>query len=216
MEAYLPARNLLLGTVAALCLFLAACDKPAESAPAPSPAVPPTPVAPSAQDQPPKKLSLINIPIVLSVPADWKVEPPNNPAYLEGAGPDGQVQISLSLLDSMTGSSRKAYIETALSQSQRHPHRIQIRQITTDNGLQIFERINYTDLPDDPADQAQPATRPSEPLSWTLVLFVPVDQKFIPCQFDLLKLTQKQYEDDRQFIESMVETSQAGNLSAFR
>ena len=156
------------------------------------------------------------MPVILSVPQDWKLKPRDNPAYLEGAAPDGDVQISLSVLDAMSENTQRAYIAAALDQSRKHPRRIQIHQSTTGIGIQVIERITYADRPGEPANQPPAATEPSEPLAWSIIVFVPLQKKFIPCRFDLMKLTQRQYDDDRQFIESMIDSARAADLAAFK
>jgi hypothetical protein len=215
-EAHLPARHFLLGTVAAFCLVLGGCDKQSQSSPTSADAAYSGPPTPAPQDQSLKELPLVSMPVILSVPQDWKLEPRDNPAFLEGAAPDGDVQISLSMMDAMSENTQRAYIATSLDQSRKHPLRIQIRQSTTGLGLQVLERVIYANRSGGSADQSPPATEPSEPLAWSIILFVPLQKKFIPCRFDLLKLTQQQYDDDRQFIESMIDSAQAADLAAFK
>lgn len=207
------ARQLLLGTFAAFGLLLGGCDKQAQSN---SAAADPTPAASGPQEEARGDLALISMPIVLSAPADWTLKPMENPAYLLGSGPDGDLQISLSVLDFLSDNSMRLYIAAALDQAQRHPRRIQIRQSTTSSGLQILERITYADLPETPADQPAAATEPSEPLAWSIIIFVPFQKRFIPCRFDLLKLTQKEYDDDQQFVESVIDTARAADLAEFK
>jgi len=150
------------------------------------------------------------------LPQSWKMDPPNNPAYLVGPAPDGKVWVSLSMLDSQTDSARRLYIAAAIDEGNKHPRRIQIRQSTTDSGMQVLERVTYAHRPATVPDQSASTTQPSEPLSWSIIVFVPYEQKFIPCSFDLLKLTQQQYTDDQSFIESIVDTAEPGDLNAFK
>lgn len=208
----MPARHIVLGfsVAAAVCLFLGACDKQPQPD---SPAAAATASPVSAQDEPRQTLPLVSVPLVLSVPASWTLHPPDNPLYLEGPAPGGDVRISLSILNSLGENARRVFIAAALDQAQKHPGRTQVSQSIAAGGMQILERINYTNLP---SDRSSPATQPSQPLSWSLVVFVPYEHKFIPCEFDLLQLTQQQYTDDRQLIESIVDTAQPGNLASFK
>jgi hypothetical protein len=202
--------------MAALSLYLGGCDKRSQANSSPAADTNANTTAANPQEEPRKKLALISVPVVLSVPQSWKIEPPNNPAYLEGSATDGDVQISLSILASLTDSSRRLYIEAAVNQSKKHPRRLQIRQSTTDNGMQVLERITYAGLPATLPDEPIPATEPSAPLSWSIIVFVPYEKKFIPCSFDLLKLTQKQYTDDEPFIKSIVNSAEVGDLALFK
>lgn len=176
----------------------------------PAPTTSPSPQI-SSQD-----IQLISMPLVLTMPDDWKLKPRDQPEYLEGPAPDGDVVISLSVLDGMSDNSQRLYVDAAMEQGQKHPRKIQIHQSATNGGMQVLERITYPNLPDGPVDQDRPATRPSEPLAWSLVVFVPFQHKFIPCRFDLMKLTQQQYTDDEQFVESMIDSARPGNFSAFK
>ncbi len=212
----MPAHHFLLGTVAALTLGFGGCDKQPQSNSTSANSTYSEPPTPAPREEPLKELPLVSMPVILSVPQDWKLKPRDNPAYLEGAAPDGDVQISLSILDAMSDKTQRAYVAATLGQSRKHPRRIQIRQSTTGIGMQVLERITYADRSNEPANQSPPATEPSEPLAWSIIVFVPLQKKFIPCRFDLMKLTQRQYDDDRQFIESMVDSAQAADLAAFK
>jgi hypothetical protein len=212
----LPARYFLLGTLAALTLGFGGCDKQPQSNSTSANSTYPEPPTPAGQEESLEDLPLISMPVILSVPRDWKLTPRDNPAFLEGAAPDGDVQISLSILDAMSENTQRAYIAAALDQSRKHPGRIQIRQSTTGIGLQVLERITYAGRSNEPADQSPAATEPSEPLAWSIIVFIPLQKKFIPCRFDLMKMTQRQYDDDRQFIESLIGSARAGDLTAFK
>jgi hypothetical protein len=156
------------------------------------------------------------MPLILSAPESWKLKPADQPTYLEGPAPDGDIQISLSLLEAMSENGRRLYIKGALDESQKHPGRILIRQSTGANGMQMLERITYSDLPEVPAGHAAAATEPSAPLAWSIVMFVPYQDKFISCRFDVFKLTQQEYTDDQQFVETLIGAARPGNFAAFR
>jgi hypothetical protein len=216
-EAQLPARHLLFATVAALGLFGNGCDKqPQSNSPPAESTAEPAPTTTVSQVQARKDLPLVTMPIVLSAPEDWKLRPAYNSPYLQAATPDGDIQISLSVLDSMSDNSRRLYIAAAIDQSRKHSRRIHIRQAATDSGLQMLERITYANVPDGSPDQPPAATEPSAPLTWSIIIFVPFQKKFIPCRFDLLKLTQREYEDDQQFIETIIDTARPADLASFK
>jgi hypothetical protein len=208
----LPApRQFLFAAVAAVSLFLFACDKPAASNTTSTETANSAPTTEPSQD-----LALVTMPLVLSVPHDWSIAPRDNPSYLEGSAPDGKLQISFSMLDAMSPSAEQLYVSAAIDQSRKHPAKIFIRQSTTSNGFPILERITYSGRTGPSTEPSPATTEPSEPLSWSLVLFLPFQQKFIPCRFDLLKLTQQQYDDDRPFIESLLDTARPNDLAAFK
>jgi len=212
----LPARQFLLGTVAVLTLGFGGCDKQPQSNSTSANTTYSEPPTPAPREEPLKELPLVSMPVILSVPQDWRLKPRDNPAYLEGAAPNGDIQISLSMLDAMSENTRRVYIAAALDQSRKHPRRIQIRQSTTGIGWPVLERITYANRSNEQADQSRATTEPSEPLTWSIIVFIPLQKRFIPCRFDLMKLTQRQYDDDRQFIESMIDSAQAADLAAFK
>ncbi|MGD0462296.1 MAG: hypothetical protein ABSB74_07385 [Tepidisphaeraceae bacterium] len=212
-------RRVVLQALSALMVMLVGCDKRPQSeasntqdtsgGAADAPA---QQVASSPQVNVPMKI----MPLTLTLPAGWKLDPPMNPTFLEGPMPSGDVEISLSLMDSMVDRNRQLFITGAIDESQKHPDRIHVRQLTTKTGLAMLERITYLTSPDDPATRPA-ATLPSQQLSWNLIVFVPYhQQKFIPCSFDLLGLTQQQYDEDQQLVRSMIDTAQPVKTLAFQ
>jgi hypothetical protein len=172
----------------------------------------PTPQVPVAAQQ---NFPLMVVPLTMSIPAGWKLDPPVAPSFLEGPAPSGNLEISLSLMDSMDDRRRKLFIDGALDEHKKHPLRIQVQQLTTKSGLQVFERITYARLPGNPATQPA-ATLPSRQLSWNIVIFVPYQHKIMPCSFDLLGVTQQEYEQDQQMVSSMIDTARPGKTPGFQ
>jgi len=159
---------------------------------------------------------MLSVPLVLSVPQSWSLEPPQNPAFLRGVAPSGDLHIAVSMLEFMNDYNRRLFVNRALDQSRQHPERIQIRQLTGNGGLQILQKITYVNLPNDPPGQSPPATQPSQLLSWNITIFVPYRQEFIPCNFNLPNLTQQQYDQDETFIESIIDTARQDVIPAFQ
>jgi hypothetical protein len=166
-----------------------------------------------AADPPSSPVSLVSIPVLVMLPPGWAVAPAGNENFLAGPAPDGPVRISLSMLDSMDTTRREHFIAGAIDQAQKHPQRIQIHQSTSRNGLQLLERVTYSSADGIHVAQLSATTTPSDKIAWSLILFVPYRDRFIPCSFDLLSLTQDQYRDDQQFIETIIDSAQAGKLS---
>jgi len=219
-EANLSVWRAVLGTLAAIGLQLSACDKqPQPEAASPSHPTEAAHSAPTTRDasvEPRKSLSMLSVPLVLSVPQSWRLEPPQNPVFLEGMAPSGDLHLAVSMLEFMNDYRRRLFVDRALDQSRQHPGRIQIRQLTGNSGMQILQRITYAKLPNDPSGQSPPATQPSQLLSWNITIFVPYRQKFIPCSFELSGLTQQQYVEDEQFIQSIMDTARQDTIPAFQ
>ena len=219
-EANLSVRRAVLGILAVIGLQLFACDKQPQSDSA-SPSHPTEAAAsgPTTRDvsvEPRKNLSMLSVPVILSVPQSWRLEPPQNPEFLEGAAPSGELHIAVSMLDFMNDYRRRLFVDLILDQSRQHPERFQIRQSIGNGGMQILQRITYAKLPNDPSGQSPPATQPSQLLSWNITIFVPYRQKFIPCSFELSGLTQQQYVEDEQFIQSIMDTARQDTIPAFQ
>jgi hypothetical protein len=233
-ELTLPWRHFVLGTMSICGFSLSSCDKApqktsaaqtnttqennaqpsnTDSNTAPSNAVAADPLRPVPANH---SISLVNLPITLSVPKSWVLNPPMNPVFLQGPAPDGNVQISLSMLDSMDAHRKDVYVSTLLDEGHKHPRRIQVRQETSKNGISILERITYTPGSDEARTSLTSTTAPSATISWDIILFLPYDKKFIPCRFDLFGLTQDQYRDDRQFIDSIIDSAEPGKFPAAR
>ncbi|HEY1922609.1 MAG TPA: hypothetical protein VGG44_07560, partial [Tepidisphaeraceae bacterium] len=155
------------------------------------------------------------MPLSLTLPGGWKLDPPINPTFLEGPLPGGDVEISLTLMDSMIDRNRQLFVDGAIEESQKHPNRIHIQQGTTKTGLKTLERTTYLMSPGDPAIQPG-TTLPSQELSWNIIVFVPYRQKFIPCSFDLLGLTQKQFDDDQSAIRAIIDSAEPAKTPAFQ
>jgi hypothetical protein len=212
--------RVVLGALVVIGLQFSACDKRPQSDSA-SPSYPTAAAysGPTTRDvcvEPRRSLSMLSVPLILSVPQSWKLEPPQNPVFLEGTAPSGDLHIAVSMLGFMNDYSRQLFVNRALDQSRQHPGRIQIRQLTANSGMQILERTIYLDLPNDPSGQSPPATLPSQLLSWNITIFVPYQQKFIPCSFDLSNLTQQQYVEDQPFIQSIMDTARQDVIPAFQ
>jgi hypothetical protein len=190
---------------------LTACDKsPASST---AQANPTTSTTKPAADPAPGPVSLISIPVLVILPPGWTLAQPGSDHILSGPAPDGPLRISLSMLDSMDSARRDRFIAGAIDQAQKHPQRIQVHQATSKNGLQLIERVTYSSATGSPGSQLSATTSPSDKIFWNIILFVPYQNRFIPCSFDLLSLTQDQYRDDQQFIEALMDTAQPGKLS---
>jgi hypothetical protein len=211
-------RRLVLQSLSAVMLILIGCDKRPQSdtsnAADPSGGASDPPVQQVATG-PQVDVPLKIMPLTLTLPAGWKLDPPLNPAFLEGPMPGGDVEISLSLMDAMIERNRQLFITGALDQSQKHPERIHVRQSKTKSGLETLERITYLSSPTDSTLQSA-TTLPSQELSWDIIIFVPYEKKFIPCSFDLLGLTQQQYDADQQIIRSMIDSAQPIKTPAFQ
>jgi hypothetical protein len=211
-------RRVVLQALSALMLMLVACDKRPQSDASNTSATATTaqdPVAVQSSDAPQINVPLKIMPLTLTLPAGWKLDPPMNPSFLEGSMPSGDVEISLTLMDSMLDRNRQLFITGALDQSQKHPDRIRVRELTTKTGLAMLERITYLTSPGT-AMIGSATTLPSQQLSWNLIIFVPYQQKFIPCSFDLLGMTQQQYDQDQSVIRAMIDTAEPAKTLAFQ
>jgi hypothetical protein len=211
-------RRLVLQSLSAVMILLIGCDKRPQSDA--SNAADPSggasdPPAPQVDTRPQVDVPLKIMPLTLTLPAGWKLDPPLNPAFLEGPMPGGDVEISLSLRDAMADRNRQLFVTGALDQSQKHPERIHVQQSKTNSGLETLERITYLISQGEPATQPA-ASLPSQQLSWDIIIFVPYQKKFIPCSFDLLGLTQQQYDADQQVIRSMIESARPTKTPAFQ
>jgi hypothetical protein len=200
----------------ALTVALIGCDKRPQSdgsntsdAASAAPAPAESPAAAPPQINFPLKI----MPLTMTLPAGWKLDPEINPSFLEGPLPGGDVEISLSLMDSMADRNRQLFVTGALDQSLKHPERIRVRQLTTKSGLETIERITYLTPP---LSGGSATTLPSQQLSWNFIIFVPYQQKFIPCSFDLLGLTQQQYDEDQPAIRSMIDSAEPVKTPAFQ
>jgi hypothetical protein len=205
-----------MGALAGLMLVVIGCDK--------------QPASPSASDQadtaadssarpastgPRDKFPLMIMPLTVSLPADWKLDPPVSPSFLEGPAPSGNLEISLSIMDAMDDRQRQLFVAGSLDESQKHPRRIQVAQFTSKSGLPIVARITYATAPTH-AGSPPPTTLPSQLLSWNFIIFVPYKHKFIPCSFDLIGLTEQQYGLDQSLIRTMVDSAEPSKTAAFQ
>ncbi len=217
-----------MGALAALLLMPLGCDKRAVTPGSASPAE----AASASGREPvsadsPKNFPLLIMPLSVSLPADWRLDPPVEPSFLEGPAPSGELEISLSLMDAMDDRQQQYFIAGAIDESQYHPLRIHVRQFTNKSGLSILERVTYAALPGHgrtappttaptTAPTAAPTTLPSQLLSCDYIVFVPYKHKFLPCSFDLIGLTELQYELDQPLIRTMIDTAEKNETPAFQ
>jgi len=212
-------RWMLLGTLAALAMMPAGCGKSSgqnSSDPSSSEADVSAefPTTQQILDGPRTSIPLWVMPLALSVPEGWKVGPPVHPSFLIGRAPDGNLQISISMLDFMDDHRMNVFVSGEEDLSEKHPQRTQVTQSTTRSGLHVVETITYSDAGGNAS--SRPSTQPSQLLSWNIVVFVPYQKKFIPCSFDLLSLTQQQYTDDEPLVHSIIDSAEPNNVSGFQ
>ena len=199
-----------------LSIALSACDKssqPDSPAQANTTDAPPSPANVSGVAyQSSDRLFLVSLPLVVTVPHTWALDRPVMPDYLEGPAPNGKLRISLSMLQAMDVHLRNTYIADADQQALSHPQRFQVRELTSKSGMKILERHSFTIGSGIPHSQLSAATKPSDTISWDVVLFVPFGDRFIPCRLDLFELTQDQYRDDAEFLDSIVDSAEPGKF----
>jgi hypothetical protein len=214
-EDFSSMRRIVLGTLATLVMLMpVGCDKRSESSTTPdqadqTPAPVQQPVSPARQN-----FSLLIMPLTLSIPAGWKLDPPDKPSFLEGPAPGGDVEISLTIMDAMDDNHHHLFVNGELDQSRLHPSRIRVRQLTSKTGLPLLERITYVTAPVQSLN-SPPTTLPSQLLSWNVIVFVPYRTKIIPCSFDLIGLTQQQYDQDQPLIRALIDTATPAKTPAF-
>jgi hypothetical protein len=210
-------RRALLAATAAIALNMSGCNKPSTGSSTSTTA--PAQASASNNDaaaQSRKSATIAGVPLVFSIPADWKSIPPITQGYLQGPGPAGQITVAVSILDFMDDFRRRLFVNSALDEAQKHPYRIHASQSTTAGGLEFVEKISYIDLPTDPPGGLPPATQPSQHLFWAITIFVPYQSRFIPCNLELANITQQQFDADKPIIETIATTAQAGELPRFQ
>ena len=130
----MPASRCVLGILILLGIYLSGCDKPQGSSTAQANAGSSAATQPAVAVPPRGPVSLVSVPVLVILPADWSLDPPGSPNFLKGPAPDGNVRISLSMLESMDGNRRDRFLVAAADLAQKHPQRIQIRQLTSVRG----------------------------------------------------------------------------------
>jgi hypothetical protein len=198
-------RRACLAMLAAIGFQIGGCTKQstssATSAPAPS-----TPVDPAQIAR--QNASIPGVPLIFSIPADWNVVPPVSEAYLVGPG----VRIAVTTLDYMDDTRRRLFVGEILDQGREHPYRVHARELKDADGMQVIEKVAYLGMPAGAAGHSPPATQPSQRLFWTITIFVPDQNKFIPCSLELANITEAQYEADEPSVETIVKSAHQGQL----
>jgi hypothetical protein len=244
-------------TVALVAVFSGCDDRPhgeQAAAPRPQPTTKPWPTTQEFLAMPRKPTPLVFMPITLSIPDGWKLDPPDAPTSLEGPAPSGNLDISISILAPMKKARVDLLVEGAHQEAKLKPS-VVVDEPAPINGLRALEKFSYANSSAGSATQpsstqpsvalsmadqssaqsdtvqesaikdataptpvALPATRPAgdgalptsmagQTVSWNLILFVPYEDRFVPCSFDLIGLTQQQFQGDRAFIWSMLQTA---------
>jgi hypothetical protein len=194
--------------LAAIGLQIGGCEKPSASpaTPTPTPSTANVPTDPAQTAR--QSVSIPGVPLVLSIPADWNVVAPVTEGYLVGPG----IRIAVTTLDYMDDTRRRLFVSEILDQRREHPYRIHARELKDADGMQVIEKVAYLDLPGDSSSKAPPATQPSQRLYWTITIFVPDQNRVIPCSLELANITEAQYEADEASVETIVKTAHQGQL----
>jgi hypothetical protein len=192
--------------LAAIGLQIGGCGKQSASPATPTSSAANAPADPAQSAR--QDVSIPGVPLVLSIPADWNVVAPVTEAYLVGPG----IRIAVTTLDYMDDTRRRLFVSEILDQGREHPYRIHARELKDADGMQVIEKTAYLNMPTVSPSQPPPATEPSQRLFWTATIFVPDQNRFIPCTLQLANITEAQYESDEASVETIVKTAHQGQL----
>lgn len=176
---------------------------------------PPRPTTQELVSGPYTRIRLDTLPLTLSVPIGWKIEPLSNLVLLEGFTPAGQVRIQLSTRDHV----QQSVVDALYSGARREADSAdKASQASVDmrehKGMTMIERrsigrpinIPVTDHQGIPKldDRGQPIALSTTPMRWRINLFAPSIDGFDQYELNFIDLSVDQYNADREFLEKII------------
>jgi hypothetical protein len=150
----------ILATVLCVVLFASfgGCDDRPHveqaSAPRPQPAAKSWPTTREFLAMPRKPTPLVYMPLTVSIPDGWKLDPPDAPTSLDGPAPSGDLEISISILAPMKTDRVNLLVQGAHQEAVSQQGLV-VHDLPPINGLKALEKISHADL------SAEPTTLPS-------------------------------------------------------
>jgi hypothetical protein len=209
---------------------LSGCNRSGDT---PSPSAqnePETPAHPTTQELLTGDRTQVDIksaPLSMKLPPSWKIELVDGMSMLEGPSPSGDATIMVTTLPGMSQQHIEMMVAGAQADAQKKQGREEVHDLHQVNGLRAFEKITYSSSATQPSTQVDEVSAPSAdsptnasadaavdgPLvSWSRLVFVPFEDNYLPCSFSVGAMTPQEFDQDKAFLQSLLDSAQVRKL----
>ncbi len=165
-----------------------------------------------------KPIALLPLPLTMQVPPGWGKLNDNNPAgikvtsaglnILQGYTPNGEVQIQLAGQSPIKQEDLDRLVAAGKKEMAQKPQQIVKFELRSVGNLKVLERQTLgPPAPLTVYDRDNlPHTSLESNCDWTLSVLIPTDGAYQVCKLGFISLTKSQYDEDKDFLYSILNT----------
>jgi hypothetical protein len=174
------------------------------------------PKIPTTQDLvngPRTVMALGPLPMTMRVPASWKVEVQGGASLLRGFTPNGEITIQLTSRPSLKKASFDALVKSDKKEQTEKPESILKVEVRPLGDVQLYERQAVgAPAPYTVYDKNMKERTTTEQLfKWTISVLAPTGDAYQRYELNFVGLTKSQYDQDREFLQNVVNTLTYGS-----
>jgi hypothetical protein len=160
------------------------------------------------------------LPMTLRVPVSWKVEVAGPASHLRGRAPSGdEVTIQLNSRAPIKRAEYEALIKSEKKAQSERPQSILKADIRPFGDGQLFEYQRVGEPREWPVyegvgSELRTRTTTQQPFDWKLIVFDPQGDAFQRYELSFIGLTKSQYDKDKAFLQSILDTLSSGDAAA--
>jgi hypothetical protein len=160
------------------------------------------------------------LPMTLRVPVSWKVEVAGPASHLRGRAPSGdEVTIQLNSRAPIKRAEFEAYVKSAQKEQSEKRQSILKADLRPFGDAQLFEWQRIGEPREWPVSevvngQMQTRTTTEQPFDWRISVFDPQADAFQRYELSFIGLTKSQYDKDKAFLQSILDTLSSGDAAA--
>ncbi|MEA2707926.1 MAG: hypothetical protein QOF78_527 [Phycisphaerales bacterium] len=156
------------------------------------------------------------LPMTMRVPTSWKVEVTSGASLLRGHTPSGEITIQLTSRPSLKKPEFDALIKAAKKEQAEKPQSILKADVRPLGNVQVYERQAVGD----PApytvydSNLKEHTTTEQLFKWTISVLAPHGEGLQRYELNFVGLTKSQYDQDKEFLQGMLDTLHYGLTGA--
>lgn len=159
-----------------------------------------------------KTLALGPLPLTMRVPESWNLQVAGGASLLRGFTPNGEVTIQLTSRPSLKPDELTRLVNAAKKEQSERPQSILKVQLRPLGQAQVYERQSVGDPAPYTVYDANniPRTTTEQLFKWTVSVLAPHAGAHQVYELNFVGLTKSQYEQDKQFLQTMLDTLAPG------
>jgi len=152
------------------------------------------------------------LPMTMRVPASWEVKVAGGATLLSGFTPNGEVAIQLTSRPSLKKASFDSLVKSDKKEQAEKPQSILKVEVRPMGDMLIYERQAVGDpAPYTVFDKnMKERTTTEQMFKWTISVLAPSSDAYQRYELNFVGLTKSQYDQDKQFLQGILDTLSAG------